>query len=111
MVSTVTRLICVMKFYMRKLTARQAVQRDLKNYIAKHATRKIPVGYSAADVREILEDTWAYMQCDHDEDSSSSDFFGLNSYSWCGGDATLQSSGYTDLANMFSKSAIPVFVS
>jgi hypothetical protein len=100
-----------MKFYVCKLTARQAVQRDLKNYIAKHATRKIPVGYSAADVREILEDTWAYMQCDHDEDSSSSDFFGLNSYSWCGGDATLQSSGYTDLANMFSKSAIPVFVS
>jgi hypothetical protein len=51
------------------------------------------------------------MQCDHDEDASSSDFFGLNSYSWCGGDATLQSSGYTDLANMFSKSAIPVFYS
>jgi 1,3-beta-glucanosyltransferase GAS3 len=100
-----------MKLYVCKLTIRQAVQRDLKNYIAKHAPRKIPVGYSAADVREILEDTWAYMQCDHDEDSSSSDFFGLNSYSWCGGDATLQSSGYTDLANMFGKSAIPVFVS
>lgn len=58
----------------------RAVQRDLKNYIAKHSTRKIPVGYSAADVREILQDTWAYMQCTHEDDQSSSDFFGLNSY-------------------------------
>jgi hypothetical protein len=89
----------------------RAVQRDLKNYISKHVSRKIPVGYSAADVRDILQDTWAYMQCDHNDDASSSDFFGLNSYSWCGGDATLQSSGYQDLANMFNQSAIPVFYS
>ncbi|CAO2654736.1 Nn.00g114690.m01.CDS01 [Neocucurbitaria sp. VM-36] len=89
----------------------RAVQRDLKNYIKKHASRTIPVGYSAADVREILEDTWAYMQCTHDDDASSSDFFGLNSYSWCGGDATFQTSGYVDLVNMFNQSAIPVFYS
>jgi hypothetical protein len=89
----------------------RAVQRDLKNYIAKHADRPIPVGYSAADVREILEDTWAYMQCEHDDDKSRSDFFGLNSYSWCGGDATFQSSGYETLVKMFKDSAIPVFVS
>lgn len=89
----------------------QAVQRDLKNYIAKHSSRKIPVGYSAADVREILQDTWAYMQCSHEDDASSSDFFGLNSYSWCGPDATFQSSGYDSLATLFGESAIPVFVS
>lgn len=89
----------------------RAVQRDLKNYIKKHSSRYIPVGYSAADVREILQDTWAYMQCDHEDDASSSDFFGLNSYSWCGGDATFQSSGYVDLVNMFKDSAIPVFYS
>ncbi|KAF1919811.1 Glucanosyltransferase-domain-containing protein [Ampelomyces quisqualis] len=88
----------------------RAVQRDLKNYIKKHASRTIPVGYSAADVREILQDTWQYMQCDHTQDASSSDFFGLNSYSWCG-EADLDSSGYHDLAEMFSKSAIPVFYS
>jgi len=51
------------------------------------------------------------MQCEHDDDASSSDFFGLNSYSWCGSDATLQTSGYQDLANLFNQSAIPVFVS
>lgn len=88
----------------------QAVQRDLKNYIKKHASRTIPVGYSAADVRDILRDTWAYMQCNHNNDNSASDFFGLNSYSWCGGDATFQTSGYVDLVNMFNSSAIPVFV-
>lgn len=88
----------------------RAVQRDLKNYIAKHSSRTIPVGYSAADVREILQDTWAYMQCTHKDDASSSDFFGLNSYSWCG-DATYQSSGYVDLVRIFNQSAIPVFYS
>lgn len=89
----------------------RAVQRDLKNYIAKHSDRPIPVGYSAADVREILQDTWAYMQCVHEDDQSSSDFFGLNSYSWCGADATFQTSGYSDLVDMFNQSAIPVFYS
>ncbi|KAF2473778.1 uncharacterized protein BDR25DRAFT_256639 [Lindgomyces ingoldianus] len=92
----------------------RAVQRDLKNYIAKHSTRTIPVGYSAADVRPILEDTWAYFQCaidGKDDDPTRSDFFGLNSYSWCGGDATYQSAGYDILAAMFSNSTIPVFFS
>jgi hypothetical protein len=89
----------------------QAVQRDLKNYIAKHSDRTIPVGYSAADVREILEDTWAYLQCNHDEDKSRSDFFGLNSYSWCGGDATFETAGYNLLVDMFKNSTIPVFFS
>ncbi|KAF1993003.1 glycoside hydrolase family 72 protein [Amniculicola lignicola CBS 123094] len=92
----------------------RAVQRDLKNYIAKHSKRTIPVGYSAADVREVLEDSWAYLQCaiDGDEnDQSRSDFFGLNSYSWCGEDATYQTAGYDVLVNMFKNSTIPVFFS
>ncbi|EEP79871.1 hypothetical protein UREG_04717 [Uncinocarpus reesii 1704] len=87
----------------------RAVQRDLKKYIAKHASRKIPVGYSAADVRSILEDTWKYVSCDQGDDGHS-DFFGLNSYSWCG-DATYQSSGYDKLVSMFSKTSLPIFFS
>ncbi|KAI6859877.1 glycoside hydrolase family 72 protein [Hortaea werneckii] len=86
----------------------------MKQYIAQNADREIPVGYSAADVRDVLEDTWAYLQCDNsdNEDSDSrSDFFGLNSYSWCGGDATFQSSGYDELVSMFSNTTIPVFFS
>lgn len=91
----------------------RAVQRDMKNYIAKHSSRTIPVGYSAADVREILHDTWAYLQCaiDGKTDASRSDFFGLNSYSWCGSTATFETSGYDDIVSMFSNSTVPVFFS
>lgn len=92
----------------------RAVVRDLKNYIKNQASRTIPVGYSAADVREVLEDTWAYLQCalnGDDDDMSRSDFFGLNSYSWCGSSATFESSGYNDLASMFANTTIPVFFS
>ena len=92
----------------------QAVQRDLKNYIAKHATRSIPVGYSAADVREILASTWEYLQCainGTSDDPTRADFFGLNSYSWCGSSATFQSSGYDQLVSQFSNTSIPVFFS
>lgn len=92
----------------------RAVQRDLKNYIAAHSSRTIPVGYSAADVRDVLEDTWSYLQCainGDDNDASRSDFFGLNSYSWCGPDATYTSSGYNVLVETFSNSTIPVFFS
>lgn len=92
----------------------RAVVRDLKNYIKNNAGRQIPVGYSAADVREVLQDTWEYLQCainGDDSDMSRSDFFGLNSYSWCGGSATFESSGYNDIATMFANTSIPVFFS
>ncbi|KAF2265765.1 hypothetical protein CC78DRAFT_532141 [Lojkania enalia] len=92
----------------------RAVQRDLKNYIAKHADRNIPVGYSAADVRDVLKDTWAYLECaidGDDDDQSRADFFGLNSYSWCGADATFQTAGYDVLVDTFKDSTIPVFFS
>lgn len=42
---------------------------------------------------------------------SRSDFFGLNSYSWCGGKATFDSSGYDELVDMFKDSSVPVFFS
>ncbi|KAL2827526.1 Glucanosyltransferase-domain-containing protein [Aspergillus cavernicola] len=89
----------------------RAVQRDMKEYIANHLDRPIPVGYSAADIRPILEDTLNYFMCeDEDYPTSHSDFFGLNSYSWCG-DATYETSGYDDLTDMVSDSTIPVFFS
>lgn len=91
----------------------RAVTRDLKNYIAKHSPREIPVGYSAADVRDILADTWAYLGCSigTGPDNSKIDFFGLNSYSWCGGDATFETSGYNLLVAQFANTTIPVFFS
>lgn len=92
----------------------RAVTRDIKQYVKKHSTRYIPVGYSAADVREVLVDTWAYMQCSltgDNTDDSIADLFALNSYSWCGGKATFDTSGYDDLVGFFNKTSVPVFMS
>lgn len=89
----------------------RAVTRDLKDYISKHSNRTIPVGYSAADVRDVLGDTWAYLGCNEANASSSKiDFFGLNSYSWCG-NSSFTTSGYDQLVAQFSNSTIPVFFS
>ena len=95
------------------LNALQAVTRDLKNYISKNSKRQIPVGYSAADVRPILLDTWNYLRCTTTGDSkdvSIVDAFALNSYSWCGGD-NYQTSGYDVLTGYFSHTTVPVFFS
>lgn len=53
------------------------------------------------------------MQCQIDgkTDVSRSDFFGLNSYSWCGDNATFESSGYNVLTDLFTPTTIPVFFS
>lgn len=91
----------------------QAVTRDIKNYISKNSDRYIPVGYSAADVRPILLDTWNYLQCTTTGDmgdASRADLFALNSYSWCG-NATFSTSGYDDLTEYFADSSLPVFLS
>lgn len=75
--------------------------------------RPIPVGYSAADVREVLVDTFNYMQCTltgDATDDSITDIFALNSYSWCG-KATFDEAGYNKLVDMFKDSSVPVFMS
>ncbi|KOS22633.1 hypothetical protein ESCO_002211 [Escovopsis weberi] len=92
----------------------RAVTRDIKTYIKKHSSRAIPVGYSAADVREVLWDTWNYMQCTDNgkaDDLSRADVFAINSYSWCGPDATYKTSSYDVLTDGFSNSSVPVFFS
>ncbi|KIW12227.1 hypothetical protein PV08_09503 [Exophiala spinifera] len=89
----------------------RAVTRDIKDYIAAHSDRPVPVGYSAADVRPLLMGTFNYLSCSlSNETSSKIDFFGLNSYSWCG-DATFESSGYDVLVSDFSNTTIPIFFS
>lgn len=92
----------------------RAVTRDLKNYVKKNFKRQIPVGYSAADVRDFTYDTWNYCQCTIDgekDNMSRGDVYGLNSYSWCGIDATYTSSSYNELTDKFKSSSVPVFFS
>lgn len=92
----------------------RAVTRDLKNYIKNNLKRSVPVGYSAADVREVLWDTWNYMQCTTNgkaDDMTRADVFALNSYSWCSIKATYESSTFNELTAGFTKSSVPVFFS
>ena len=92
----------------------RAVTRDLKNYIAKHSPRNIPVGYAAASVGEILKDTWSYLQCaigGAKTDPSRIDFFGVNSYDWCGAEATYENTIYHVLISQFFNTTVPIFFS
>ena len=92
----------------------RAVTRDIKQYVKKHSDRYIPVGYSAADVREVLVDSWAYFTCSltgDENDDSIADLFALNSYSWCGEKATFDTAGYDDLVGFFNETSVPVFMS
>lgn len=91
----------------------RAVIRDLKQYISIHANRTIPVGYSAADEASLRYATLMYLECEKDEnDFSSADFYGLNSYAWCSGRGDdWQSSGYGSLLDTFKNTSIPVFLS
>ncbi|QQK42233.1 1,3-beta-glucanosyltransferase gel2 [Penicillium digitatum] len=89
----------------------RAVVRDMKDYISKNSKRVIPVGYSAADIRDILMDTTHYFECElKNSTSSRADFFGLNSYSWCG-DSSYKASGFDVLTEDFTNATVPVFFS
>lgn len=97
----------------------RAVQRDMRQYIAKHSNRSIPVGYSAADNTDLRLATFKYLQCnsldgkkvDHALNESRSDFFGLNSYEWCSGTSDWKSSGFDKLNSTFSDAVIPLIFS
>ncbi|CCE63898.1 hypothetical protein TPHA_0G00620 [Tetrapisispora phaffii CBS 4417] len=97
----------------------RAVQRDMKQYIKKHANRTIPVGYSAADNTELRLATFDYLQCNVLNgtgvssilEESRSDFYGLNTYSWCSGTSTWSTSGYDVLNSTFSDTVIPLLFS
>ncbi|KAH3685399.1 hypothetical protein WICPIJ_003637 [Wickerhamomyces pijperi] len=89
----------------------RAVQRDMKQYIAKNSNRTIPVGYSSADNTDLRRATLEYLQCNNNDDDSQSDFFGLNSYQWCSGISDWQSSGYDVLNSTLSNATIPLLFS
>lgn len=87
----------------------RAVQRDMKQYIAKWSDRQIPVGYSAADLLTLRAPTFEYLTCVIDlDDVSKSDFFGLNSYEWVDG-STWAASGYDVVNSTFANTTVPVF--
>jgi hypothetical protein len=85
----------------------KAVTRDMKNYINSRNLRKIPVGYSAADVSSNRQQTADYMNCGTDD--MRSDFFAFNDYSWC--NSNFQTSGWDQKVKNFTNYGLPIFLS
>jgi 1,3-beta-glucanosyltransferase GAS1 len=86
----------------------KAATRDLKAYRDSKNYRKIPIGYSAADIASLRPMLQNYLACGNQ--SEAIDFFSLNAYEWCG-DNTYFGSGYAALTNNVTEFPIPIFFS
>ncbi|KAI0885447.1 glycoside hydrolase family 72 protein [Annulohypoxylon maeteangense] len=86
----------------------KATTRDMRQYIGSQKYRKIPVGYSAADVSQNRMQTAQYFNCGTDDERS--DFFAFNDYSWCA-PSSFQQSGWDQKVKNFTGYGIPIFLS
>lgn len=85
----------------------KAVTRDIKNYQNSRGLRRIPVGYSAADVASNRMQSAHYFNCGSDD--MRSDFFAFNDYSWC--NSNFQESGWDQKVKNFTDYGLPIFLS
>ncbi|KAG9229788.1 Glucanosyltransferase-domain-containing protein [Amylocarpus encephaloides] len=88
----------------------KAAARDLKAYRDAKGYRKIPVGYSAADIAELRPALQNYLACGTNS-SESIDMFGLNAYEWCEASNNFQTSGYSTLNSYAQIYNVPIFFS
>lgn len=88
----------------------KAVIRDIKQYIDRNSPRPIPVGYSAADDLNYRMPFLQYLECMDQSTMESVDFYGVNSYQWCG-EQTFYTSGFNTLVNDYSSYSLPLFFS
>jgi len=105
----------------------RAAIKDMKAYRAQKGYRAIPIGYShgtlslvrntstssadlsvTADVQSVGQNLEEYFACG--DTSSMLEFYGLNSYRWCG-DSSFQTSGYVSILNQTANYPIPIFMS
>jgi hypothetical protein len=86
----------------------KAVTRDMKQYISNRHDRVIPVGYSAADVGENIDEQARYFDCGTDDERA--DFFALNDYSWCDPSSFTQA-GWDKKVEKYSDYGAPIFLS
>ncbi|CAA9962799.1 1-3-beta-glucanosyltransferase [Pyrenophora teres f. maculata] len=87
----------------------KAATRDMKAYRDKKGYRKIPIGYSAADIASLRPMLQNYLACGDNADDRL-DFFSLNAYSWCG-QSSYEQSGYNMLEKNSEDLHIPIFMS
>lgn len=86
----------------------KATTRDMRQYITSRGYRKIPVGYSAADVSDNRMQTAHYFNCGTEFERS--DFFAFNDYSWCS-PSDFETSGWNVKVQNFTGYGIPIFLS
>lgn len=86
----------------------KAVTRDMRQYLGSRGYRKIPVGYSAADVAESRMEMAHYMNCGTDDERS--DFFSFNDYSYCS-PSSFKLSGWDQKVKNFTGYGLPIFLS
>lgn len=87
----------------------KAAMRDIKKYRDDKKYRKIPIGYSAADIPELRPMLQNYLACG-DDTSINAEFFSLNAYEWCGS-SDYKTSGYSMLEQNATGYPIPIFFS
>ncbi|KAH3675649.1 hypothetical protein WICMUC_002566 [Wickerhamomyces mucosus] len=83
---------------------------DMKTYISIHCNRFVPVGYSAADDLDFRISLSKYLECSDGSVNDAIDFYGVNSYQWCG-EQTFYTSGYDTLVRDYEEYIRPVFFS
>ncbi|CAL9733427.1 1,3-beta-glucanosyltransferase Gas4p [Monosporozyma servazzii] len=84
---------------------------DIKMFSDKHCARSVPIGYSAADDLKYRVSLSNYLACSNDSNPRQKvDFYGVNSYQWCG-KQTLKSSGYDLLIDSYKDYSKPVILS
>lgn len=88
----------------------KALIRDIKKYVEHRGPRFIPVGYSAADDLKYRMPISEYLECIDESPSDSVDFYGVNTYQWCG-EQTFYTSGYNILVEDYSQYNKPLFFS
>ncbi|KAI3632910.1 hypothetical protein MIR68_008985 [Amoeboaphelidium protococcarum] len=81
---------------------------DMKRHIKQMGYRPIPFGYAAADIVEIRREEMQYFCCDDRSSDHNVDFYGLNSYSYCGSESDFAKAGYDQLVDLFSVPGVPV---
>lgn len=86
----------------------KAVTRDMKQYRDDQKLRRIPIGYSAADVEQNRYQTAEYLNCGTDD--ARGDFFAFNDYSWCDPSSFTQS-GWNVKVELFGNYSLPIFLS
>ncbi|PVZ98413.1 hypothetical protein BB558_005580 [Smittium angustum] len=86
----------------------KAALRDIKTYL-KSIKVSIPVGYVDNDDEDIRLSLISYFNCGDDQNARA-DFYGINTYRWCGPNATFKSSSFDKMIEPFKNYSIPSII-